>query len=344
MTAAAGTALDLARLQPWLQAHVAGFEGPVTATALLAGGQSNPTWRVDTRRASYVLRRKPPGAVLPGAHAVDREARVLLALQGSAVPVPRVHALCMDDAVIGSCFYVMDHVRGRGLRDARFPEVAPDARVAHQLALVDALAALHRVDVAQAGLQDYGRSGGYVQRQVARWSRQYRDDAIAGRNADMDRLVEWLPAHLPAGDSTRIVHGDYRVDNTLFHESEARVVAVLDWELSTLGDPLADFAYHAMKFRFPPDILGGIGGPDLPALGLLPEAQYVAAYCERTGRPGIPDLDFYMAFGMFRFAAILHGIRGRVLRGTAVAANARQTAALFERVAALAWEQARKAG
>lgn len=328
-------------LLDWLQAHVEGFEGPLTVLPLL-GGQSNPTYRLVTPRREYVLRHKPPGELLRGAHAVDREARVMQALRGTGVPVPIIHGLCLDEEVVGSWFYVMDFVEGRGLRDARFPEVDPPLRSTYQLALVDALASLHRLDPATVGLQDFGKGSGYIGRQIERWSRQYLEEGRVSRNADMDQLVKWLPAHLPAQDEVAIVHGDFRIDNTLFHSSEPRLAAVLDWELSTLGHPVADFAYHAMMYRFPPEILGGIAGENLTSLGLLDEQAYVAAYCERTGRHGIPDLDFHLTFNMFRFAAILHGIRGRLARGAAAAPSARETSDLFERVAGLAWEQAKQ--
>lgn len=334
---------DEARLHEWMTRHVDGYAGPL-AVEQFSGGQSNPTYRLSTPTRAYVLRRKPPGPLLKGAHAVEREARVMAALADAGFPVPRVHGLCTDDGVIGSWFFVMDMVEGRIFWDASFSEVPRDERAAHLDAMNATLAALHRIDPVAAGLEDYGRSGQYVARQVARWSGQYLQDDAAGRNPDMDRLVQWLPEHIPPVDETAIVHGDFRADNMIFHPTEPRVVAVLDWELSTLGHPLSDFAYHAMMYRMPSDILGGIGSVDLKAAGLPDEAEYVAAYCRRTGRDGIPDLDYYVAFNMFRFAAILHGIRGRVARGTAASADARAMAAKVERVAELAWRQAQAAG
>ncbi len=331
--------IDEARLAAWMVAHVAGFRGPLQVDQF-AGGQSNPTYRLRTPEASYVLRRKPPGPLLPGAHAVEREARVMAALGQAGFAVPRVHALCEDETVIGSAFFVMDLVEGRIFWDASFSELPREQRAAHMDAMNATLAVLHSLDPARLGLADFGRAGGYVARQVARWSRQYLEDAAAGRHPAMDRLVEWLPAHLPAADTTTVVHGDFRADNMIFHATEPRVLAVLDWELSTLGDPLADFAYHAMTYRMPRDILGGIAGIDPVLHGLPTEQAYVAAYCRRTLRPGIPDLDYYVAFNMFRFAAILHGIRGRALRGTAANAQAPHMGELFERVAELAWTQA----
>jgi aminoglycoside phosphotransferase (APT) family kinase protein len=325
-------------LARWMEQNVAGFSGPLTIDRF-KGGQSNPTYRLGTPGRNYVLRRKPPGVLLKGAHAVEREARVMQALGTVDFPVPRIHALCTDDSIIGSWFFVMDMVEGRIFWDAGFADVPRGERAACMDAMNATLARLHAVDPAAIGLADYGKAGGYVERQVARWSRQYLQDEVAGRHPAMDRLVEWLPRHLPAGGATTITHGDFRADNMIFHESEPRVLAVLDWELSTLGDPLADFAYHAMMFRMPPDILGGIAGLDLAAAGLPDEAAYVQAYCRRTGRDGIADLDFYIAFNMFRFAAILHGIKGRAARGTAASADARGMGERFARVADLAWSQ-----
>jgi aminoglycoside phosphotransferase (APT) family kinase protein len=330
--------IDEAALARWMAANVAGFEGPLQVDQF-KGGQSNPTYRLRTPARSYVLRRKPPGVLLKGAHAVEREARVMAALGAAGFPVPRIHGLCTDDAVLGSWFFVMDLVEGRIFWDASFSDVPRAERAAYADAMNATLAALHRLDPQAIGLGDYGRAGGFVARQIARWSQQYLADELAGRHPSMDRLVEWLPAHVPAGDETAIAHGDFRADNMIFHPTEPEVIAVLDWELSTLGHPLADFAYHAMMFRMPPDILGGIAGLDLAALGLPDEAAYVAAYCRRTGRQGIPDLDFYIAFNMFRFAAILHGIRGRAARGTASSADAQAMGERFSRVADLAWKQ-----
>ncbi|WPB59347.1 phosphotransferase family protein [Xylophilus sp. GOD-11R] len=321
-----------------MTANVDGFHGPLTLERF-SGGQSNPTYRVRTPKRSYVLRRKPPGVLLKGAHAVEREARVMAALGGTGFPVPGILGLCTDDTVIGSGFFVMDMVEGRIFWDASFAEVPREERAAYLDAMNATLAALHRVDYMAVGLADFGRPGGYVARQVARWSQQYLDDEQAGRHPAMDRLVRWLPDNLPPGDETTITHGDFRADNMVFHPTEPRVLAVLDWELSTLGHPLADFAYNAMMFRMPPDILGGIAGLDLAAHGLPGEAAYVDAYCRRTGRDGVPGLDFYIAFNMFRFAAILHGIRGRALRGTAASPEAQAMGERYARVADLAWRQ-----
>ena len=338
MPVAARHHFDEAKLAQWMAGHIAGFEGTLRVEQF-KGGQSNPTYRLRTAKRDYVLRRKPSGELLKGAHAVEREARVLAALETAGFPVPHVYGLCNDESVVGSRFYVMDMVQGRIFWDASFPEIEQSARAGYLDAMNATLASLHQIDPASIGLQDYGRTGQYVLRQVARWSRQYLEDEQAGRNPDMDRLVQWLPEHIPADDESAVVHGDFRVDNMIFHPTEPRIVAVLDWELSTLGHPLADFAYHAMMYRMPRDILGGLAGIDLLSAGLADEAAYVRAYCERTGRAGIPDLDFYITFNMFRFAAILHGIRGRAARGTAASVEADLMSSRFERVAALAWAQ-----
>ena len=328
---------DEAALARWMADHVDGFSGPLTVDQF-KGGQSNPTYRLTTPGAAYVLRRKPPGPLLKGAHDVLREARVLTALANTDVPVAPVHGICADDGVIGTPFFVMGLVEGRIVWDATFPDVPREERAAYFDAMNATLAALHGVDYAAVGLGDYGRPGNYFARQIARWSKQYQDDADAGRDADMDALVAWLPDNIPADDETRIVHGDFRCDNMIFHCTEPRIIAVLDWELSTLGHPLADFAYHAMMYRMPPDIVAGLAGADIAALGIPSEREYIAAYCARTGRDGIPDYDFYVAFNVFRLAAIFHGIKGRVIRGTAASAHARERAAAFPRLARLARE------
>ena len=335
------TALDEAALASWLAANIAGFAGPLKISQF-NGGQSNPTYRLSTPTANYVLRRKPPGPLLKGAHDVLREARVLNALWTTPVPVPQIMAVCDDEAVVGSAFYVMDMVEGRIFWDAAFTDVPIVERAAYYDAMNEVIAALHSVDYGAAALGDYGRPGNYFVRQIGRWTKQYLEDGLAGRIPDMDALVEWLPTAVPEGDETGIVHGDFRCDNMIFHPTEPRILAVLDWELSTLGHPLADFAYHAMMYRMPPDILGGIMGVDLAASCLPDEAAYVRSYCQRTGRQDVADLDYYVAFNMFRFAAILHGIRGRVIRGTAASAEGAALASRFERVAELAWGQARK--
>jgi aminoglycoside phosphotransferase (APT) family kinase protein len=327
--------LDQDALAAWMTDHVEGYSGPLSI-AQFKGGQSNPTYRLETPGANYVLRRKPPGHLVKGAHDVLREARVLTALGPTDVPVPAILAICDDVSVIGSPFYVMALVEGRIFWDASFASEPSDQRGAYFDAMNATIAALHRVDPDRVGLGDYGRPGNYFSRQIDRWTKQYLDDADAGRDADMDALVAWLPGAIPAGEETAIVHGDFRCDNMIFHPEKAEIIAVLDWELSTLGHPLADFAYHALMYRMPPDIVAGLGGADPRPLGLPTETGYIAAYCARTGRTGIGDWDFYIAFNFFRLAAIFHGIKGRVLRGTAASAHARERAAKFPQLAQLA--------
>ena len=335
---------DDARLEQWMDSNVPGFGGPMRVEQF-KGGQSNPTYKLVTPSRSYVLRRKPPGKLLPGAHAVDREYRVISELGAQGFPVARTYGLCEDEAVIGTAFYVMEMIEGRIFWEATFPEVSRDERPAYFGAMNATIAALHRIDPVSAGLEDYGKPGNYFARQIGRWSKQYLGDAEAGRVGSMDRLVEWLPEHIPSGaDEARVIHGDFRCDNMIFHPSEPRVLAVLDWELSTIGHPLADFSYHLMMYRMPSGITAGLAGLDLPALNIPSEAEYVRAYCDRTGRDGIPDLDFYIAFNMFRLAAILHGIKGRVARGTAASAHAEAAVAGLEDFADLAWQQAKRAG
>ncbi|MBB5685876.1 phosphotransferase [Sphingobium boeckii] len=326
---------DEAALAAWMTTHVADYAGPLSVEQF-KGGQSNPTYKLVTPGRSYVLRRKPPGEILKGAHAVEREARVLSALGETGFPVAKIYGLCTDDSVLGSWFYVMEMVEGRIFWDATFPGVSRDERPAYFDAMNATIARLHGVDYKAIGLEDYGKPGNYFARQIGRWTRQYLEDGDAGRNPDMDRLVKWLPAHIPDGDETSIVHGDFRCDNMIFHPSEPRVIAVLDWELSTLGHPLADFAYHAMMYQMPPAIVAGLAGADLEALNIPSEQDYVTAYCQRTGRDSIPGWGFYIAFNYFRLAAIFHGIKGRVARGTAASAHAQERAASFPVLAALA--------
>jgi aminoglycoside phosphotransferase (APT) family kinase protein len=340
----AGLRFDIDRLDAWMRGAIEDYAGPLTVEQF-RGGQSNPTYKLLTPDRSYVLRRKPPGKLLPGAHAVDREYRVIRALAAQGFPVARGHALCEEESVIGTPFYVMDFVNGRIVWEAHFPQVGRDERPLYFDAMNATIAQLHGIDPVAAGLGDYGKPGNYFERQIGRWSGQYLGDAEAGRVAAMDRLVAWLPANIPAGDSeARIIHGDFRCDNMIFDPVEPRVIAVLDWELSTLGHPLADFAYHLMMYRMPAAIATGLAGLDLAALNIPSEADYVAAYCRRTGRDSIPGLDFYIAFNMFRLAAIVHGIKGRVVRGTAASAHADKMAASLEGLAELAWAQAVRAG
>ncbi|MDT7934052.1 MAG: phosphotransferase family protein [Sphingomonadaceae bacterium] len=325
---------DEAALAEWMAAHVEGFAGPIKVQQF-RGGQSNPTYRLTTPARTYVLRRKPPGPLLPGAHAVEREARVIGALYGAGFPVPRLYGLCEDAGVIGTAFYVMEQVEGRIFWDASLLELQRGERAAHFDAMNATIAQLHAIDPAAVGLGDYGKPGNYFVRQIGRWSKQYLEDD-AGRDPNMDALVEWLPANIPPGDDAALVHGDFRVDNMIFAAAKPHIAAVLDWELSTIGHPVADFAYHALMYRMPAELGAGLAGRDLGELGLPSEADYVAAYCARTGRRSIRAYDFYVAFNLFRLAAIFHGIKGRVIRGTAASANARQRADQFPLIASLA--------
>ena len=332
----AGQELPLDRLEAWLGSHVAGFRGPVAAERF-AGGQSNPTYKVTAASGQYVLRRKPPGPLLPSAHAVDREFRVMRALAETAVPVPRVYALCEDDAVIGSAFYVMEHLDGRIFWDQRLPEIASAAeRAAMFDSMNRVIADLHKIDYAAVELGDFGRPGNYMGRQIARWSRQYRASETESIAA-MDNLIEWLPEHLPPESPPAIVHGDYRMDNLIFHKTAPRVIGVLDWELSTIGDPLADFAYHVLTWRVTPELFRGLAGVDVAALGIPGEADYVAAYCRRTGREAIAGWEFYLVYSLFRIAAILQGIAKRAIDGTAASADAAEQGKLARPLAEQAW-------
>jgi aminoglycoside phosphotransferase (APT) family kinase protein len=332
-------AIDVAQLGDWLAANVAPLAGPLEV-AQFKGGQSNPTYLLTTGAQRYVLRRKPPGKLLQSAHAVDREFKVIKALAGTGVPVARAYALCEDEAVIGTAFYVMEYVQGRVLWDPRLPDHAPSERAAMHDEINRVIAALHSVDFSSVGLGEFGRTGEYIARQVARWTRQYQASETEKIEA-MDNLIAWLPANIPVGDETRIVHGDYRIDNVIFHPSEPRILAVLDWELSTLGHPLADFAYHCMIWRIPPGVFRGLGGLDVAALGIPTEREYVAAYCRRTGRDGIAahDWEYYMAYNMFRLAAILQGVMARALQGNASSAEALQTGRAARPLAEIAWGQ-----
>jgi aminoglycoside phosphotransferase (APT) family kinase protein len=338
-----GHRFDVAALEAWMAATVEGHRGPLVVEQF-KGGQSNPTYKVTTSDHTFVLRRKPPGALLKGAHAVDREARIQLALGAAGFPVPRVHGLCEDDGVIGTAFYLMDMVEGRIFWDATLPDIRRDQRPAYFDAMNETIARLHTIDPVAVGLADYGRPDAYFARQIARWSRQYLEDPEAGRDANMERLIAWLPANIPPGDETAIVHGDFRIDNLIFHPTEPRVVAVLDWELSTLGHPLADFAYHAMMYHLDPDIVAGLGHANLRELNIPIEQAYVAAYCRRTGRSDVDHYPFLIAFNLFRLAAIFHGIRGRVVRGAAASVHAGERARAFPKLAEIAWQCAQAAG
>jgi aminoglycoside phosphotransferase (APT) family kinase protein len=330
---------DEGKLERWLLDNVDGYAGPLTVEQF-KGGQSNPTYKLNTPKRSYVLRRKPPGPILKGAHAVEREARAQLALATARFPVPKIHALCTDESVLGTPFYVMDAVAGRIFWDATFPQVPRDQRPAYFEAQNATLARLHAIDPKAVGLEDYGRTTSYLERQITRLSQQYEQDTLAGRDHNMDRLIEWLKAHVPREDRVSIVHGDYRCDNLIFHPDQSQVIAVLDWELSTLGNPFADFAYHALMYHVPPRIVAGFADANLAELNIPSEPDYAAAYAASLGIAAIPDYEFYIAFSLFRLAAIFHGIKGRVMRGTAVSANAKQRAQAFEWLAEAGWSHA----
>jgi len=333
---------DVQRLARYLQEKIPGFGGPLTVQQF-RGGQSNPTFKLLTPHKDYVLRRKPAGVLLASAHAVDREYKVITALYGSKVPVAKTHVLCEDDSVIGTAFYVMDCVEGRVLWDPQLPHSDVAERGAIFAQMNQVIAALHTVDYAAVGLADYGKPGNYFERQIARWTKQYHASQTE-RSEAMNRLIAWLPQNIPPGEETCIVHGDYRLDNIIFHAAEPRIVAVLDWELSTLGHPLADFAYHCMIWQIPPEVFRGLGGVKLGELGIPTEAEYVAAYCKATGRAPIDPnhWDFYLAYNLFRLAAILQGIAGRVKEGTAASPQAEAMGKSAGPLADLAWQQVEK--
>ncbi|HNJ46422.1 MAG TPA: phosphotransferase [Ottowia sp.] len=344
-------AFDSGALAAWMSAYVEGFAGPLSVE-MFKGGQSNPTYKLITPGRTYVMRAKPgPVAkLLPSAHAIEREFAVMRGLHGTDVPVARMHALCEDESVIGRAFYIMEFVEGRVLWDQTLPGMTPAERGAHYDELNRVIAALHKVDCAARGLADYGKPGNYFERQIGRWSKQYLA-SVTQPIAEMDRLIEWLPTHMPASARddglTAIVHGDYRLDNVIFHPSQPRILAVLDWELSTLGHPLADFSYHCMAWHIPPGSFRGIGGVDLASLGIPSEQDYIRRYCARTGLATpeqlAPDWNFYLAYNMFRIAAILQGIAKRVEAGTASSAQARASGAGARPMAELAWSFAQKA-
>lgn len=326
---------DEGALEAWLKANVEDYKGPLEVQQF-KGGQSNPTFKLITPNRKYVLRRKPPGKLLPSAHAVDREYRVIKALGQTDVPVAKAYGLCEDDSIIGTAFYVMDCVEGRIFWDQRLPELNRDERGQIFDAMNRTIAALHKVDYAAVGLGDFGKPGDYFARQIARWSKQYKASETEHIPA-MEKLIEWLPQNIPPGDEVSVVHGDYRMDNMIFHPTEPRVVAVLDWELSTLGHPLGDFTYHLMSWRLAPEVFRGIHGIDFAALGIPDEAEYCRLYCQRTGRDGIPHLEFYMAYNMFRIAGILQGIMGRVKDGTAASEHAVESGKRAKPIAEIAW-------
>ncbi|MEM7611291.1 MAG: phosphotransferase family protein [Pseudomonadota bacterium] len=336
--------IDEARLLEYLNEHVDGFIGPLDVSQF-KGGQSNPTYKLTAASGNYVLRRKPPGKLLPSAHAVDREYRVIKALWDADFPVPQPHALCEDESVIGTMFYVMDCVDGRIFWEPNLPQCDAAERTAIYDHMNKTIARLHTLDYAHYGLADYGKPGNYFARQISRWSKQYYASETQSIKP-MDMLIEWLRDNIPEDQSASIVHGDYRLDNMIIHPTKPTVQAVLDWELSTIGHPLADFTYHLMTWQMPDIGVGssGLVGQDLVALGIPSEEAYVQLYCERTGRDSIEDRDFYSAFNFFRIAAILQGIAGRVRDGTAANAHAASSARAVVPLAQTGWDFARKAG
>lgn len=342
MPVAARHQFDIGALESWCKGHIDRFAGPLTVSQF-KGGQSNPTFKLVTPGRAYVMRAKPgPAAkLLPSAHAIDREYRVMAALARAGIPVPDVLALNEDESTIGRAFFIMEMVEGRVLWNPALPgfSVAERGAIFDQMNRV--IAALHSVDPSAIGLSDYGKPGNFFERQIGRWTKQYRASETETIEA-MDRLIEWLPAHIPPGDETAIVHGDYRLDNLIFHPSEPRILAILDWELSTLGHPLADFAYHCMTWVVPPDAFRGLAGVDLDALGIPSRSAYIDLYCQRTGRQGIPNFDYYIAYNLFRMAGILQGIMKRVVDGTASSEQALAMGRAARPLAELGWKMVEK--
>lgn len=309
--------LDCVSLSRYLETKIEGFEGPVTASKF-SKGQSNPTYRLDAVSGTYVLRRKPPGQLLKSAHAVDREFRVISALADSTVPVAKAYHLCMDDSIIGSAFYIMEYIEGKVLWDPALPGMCTADRADHYEAMNSVLAAVHQVNLQSACLEDFGRPNGYIERQIALWSRQYRASET-DELADMEWLLSNLADHQPNNDErVSLVHGDFRLDNMMFHPSKPQVLALVDWELSTLGHPFADLAYQCMQLRMPQHgLMSGLGGIERSALGIPSEEEYVASYCKKMNIAEIVHWDFYLAFSFFRFASILQGVKKRALEGNA---------------------------
>lgn len=332
---------DVGALQAYMREHVEGFSGEL-AVEQFKGGQSNPTFKLTADGRSYVLRTKPgPAAkLLASAHAIDREFRVMDALHKAGFPAARQYALCIDEAIIGRAFYIMDFVDGRVLWDQSLPGMSQDERGAIYDEMNRVISQLHTIDYAAIGLADYGKPGNYFARQIDRWTKQYKASETEKIEA-MDNLIQWLPNNIPPGDETSIVHGDYRLDNMIFHPTEARVLAVLDWELSTLGHPLADFSYHCMSWHIPPGQFRGIGGLDHKALGIPSEEEYIAKYCARTGKTiRKEDFNFYLAYNMFRMAGILQGIMKRYVDGTASSEQALASGKAARPMAEMGWKYA----
>lgn len=333
---------DTAALDRWLRQHVDGYPDGALTVAQFKGGQSNPTFKLGIGGRHYVLRTKPAPAarLLPSAHAIEREYRVMDALHRHGFPAARQYALCTDEAVIGRAFYVMEFVEGRVLWDQSLPGMTPDERAAIYDELNRVIAELHSIDYNAIGLGDFGKPGNYFARQIERWTRQYQASQTETIDA-MDQLIAWLPAHIPPGDDTAIVHGDYRLDNMLFHPTEPRILAVLDWELSTLGHPFADFSYHCMSWHIPPGQFRGIAGLDLKALGIPTQQEHIARYAARTGKTiRLEDFNFYLAFNMFRLASIMQGIMKRYVDGTAASAQALESGRMARPMAELGWAYA----
>ncbi len=329
-------------LVSWMTSHVDGFEKPLRIEQF-KGGQSNPTFKLITPGTTYVMRSKPgPAAkLLPSAHAIEREFQVMAALGKADMPVAKMIALCEDESVIGRAFFIMEFIDGRVLWNPALPGMTTTGRAAIFDEMNRVIALLHQVDFAAIGLADFGKGGNYFERQIARWSKQYRASETEKIDA-MDKLIEWLPQHIPPGEETSIVHGDYRMDNLIFHPTEPRVLAILDWELSTLGHPLADFAYHCMTWHVPPNAFRGLAGIDLAALGIPDFKAYVASYCLRTGREGIENFEYYLAYNLFRMAGILQGIMKRVVDGTAASEQAVAMGRAARPLAELGWNVAEK--
>mgnify|MGYP001004436754 CR=1 FL=1 len=329
---------DEAALERYLARHVSGFDGPLSVQQF-GGGQSNPTFFLTAGGKRYVMRKKPPGQLLKSAHQVDREYRIMKALAATDVPVPRMHVLCEDESIVGTAFYVMDYLDGRIFRDPQLPDVAPAERAAIYDSMNDVLARLHKVNFAGVGLGDFGKPGNYFDRQVSRWITQYRA-AQTDQIPEMEKLIEWMPAHIPTDDSVSIAHGDYRLENTIFHPTEPRMIAVLDWELSTIGHPLADLAYNCMGYHVQNPRQGGLVGVDHAATGIPSEEEYVATYCRRVGRAKIENWSFYLSFSVFRLASIAQGVYKRGLDGNASSENAAKFGNTCQFLAEHAWRLA----
>ena len=333
--------VDLPALARYMQEHVEGYSGDLTIEQF-KGGQSNPTFKLTAGKHSYVLRTKPAPAakLLPSAHAIEREYRVMDALSKAGFPAARQYALCNDEDVIGRAFYVMEFMDGRVLWDQSMPNMSPAERAAHYDEMNRVIAQLHSIDYQAIGLETYGKPGNYFGRQIERWTRQYKASETELIPA-MEQLIEWLPQNIPPGEQTTIVHGDYRLDNMIFHPTEPRILAVLDWELSTLGHPLADFSYHCMSWHVEPDLFRGIGGLDLKALGIPSRDDYIARYSERTGISiNKDDFRFYLAYNMFRMAGILQGIMKRYQDGTASSEQALKSGQAAKPMAIMGWQYA----